>query len=334
VTGGVVYRGFESPAFQGRYVFADSQLGMIWALSADGPPFTMELLLDVPLLGPVAVADDAAGELLVVGYEAGSVYRLHLGGGPLTPDIECIVDANKATAKVHQTAERTWRSCIQARTKGKLSVPVEACAASDPKGKVAKSLAKLDSVAAKECSEEQPYGFESAEVSGAAAVETASHLMFQIFGRDVDAAIPDTKDQRALARCQLGVVKALEKCQKVQQREFIRCKDVNLENGEIDSAGNLAVCLGLDARGRAELTCGARSSKVKRAIDRGCERSGVPLSEAFPGCSAGDATELHACVVAAARCQYCRLYDAADGLGMNCDLFDDGVADGSCRPFD
>jgi hypothetical protein len=333
VTGGVVYRGIESPAFQGRYVFADSELGALWALSSDGPPFNAEFLIDAPLVQPVAITDDATGELLVVDF-AGSVYRLSLGSDVSSPDIDCIVDANKATARVHKSAERAWRRCIQDRTKGKLSTSVEECAASDPKGKVAKSLDKLEDVAAEECSEEQAFGFVSAEVSGAAAVESASHLVFEIFGRDVDAAIPATKAERALARCQLGVLKAVEKCQKAQRKEFIRCKDDNLENGNIDSTGNLAVCLGLDARGKAELSCGARSSKIRREIDKRCVDSGIALEQAFPGCDQEEATALHACVDAAARCHYCRMYDAADDLGENCDLFDDSVGNASCRPFE
>jgi glucose/arabinose dehydrogenase len=333
VTGGVVYRGIESPAFQGRYVFADSELGAVWALSSDGPPFTPEFLIDVPLEQPVAIAEDVFGELIVVDF-AGSVYRLSLGSDTLSPNIDCIVDANKATARVNRSAERAWGRCIQDRTKGKLSTSVEECAASDPKGKVAKSLEKLDDVAAEECNEDEPFGFVSAEVSGDAAVESASHLVFQLFGRDVDAAIPDTKAERPLARCQLGVWKAVERCQKAQRKEFIRCKDDNLENGNIDSPGNLAVCLGLDARGKAELSCGARSSKIRKEIDKRCVDAGVSLEQAFPGCDVGEATALQACVDAAARCHYCRMYDAADDLGVNCDLFDDSLGNASCRPFE
>jgi hypothetical protein len=158
--------------------------------------------------------------------------------------------------------------------------------------------------------------------------------VFEIFGRDVDAAIPATKAERALARCQLGVLKAVEKCQKAQRKEFIRCKDDNLENGNIDSTGNLAVCLGLDARGKAELSCGARSSKIRREIEKRCVGAGIALEQAFPGCDQEEATALHACVDAAARCHYCRMYDAADDLGENCDLFDDSVGNASCRPFE
>ena len=80
VTGGYVYRGRRSPNFYGAYIFGDFESKRIWAMTqAD------RKLIQVKQIGesPERVASfgvDAAGEILIVGYE-GTIYRLALDKG-------------------------------------------------------------------------------------------------------------------------------------------------------------------------------------------------------------------------------------------------------------
>jgi hypothetical protein len=77
--------------------------------------------------------------------------------------------------------------------------------------------------------------------------------------------------------------------------------------------------------------CGDRLS---RSIERSCGEEGLDLAALFPGCSGASPVDLVGCLDAATRCRHCRLFDAAAGLGVHCDLVDDDVANRSCLPLD
>jgi glucose/arabinose dehydrogenase len=73
VTGGFVYRGATKPELLGRYIYGDFVSGKIWALTLDGKQ-NVELLdtaLNISSFG-----EDAAGEIYVLSYSDGGVYKL------------------------------------------------------------------------------------------------------------------------------------------------------------------------------------------------------------------------------------------------------------------
>lgn len=76
VTGGYVYRGSAQPAFWGTYFYADFSVGRIWGLqrTVHGAIQT-QLLTDIDgLISSFGEDDD--GELYVVDYQGGTVYRM------------------------------------------------------------------------------------------------------------------------------------------------------------------------------------------------------------------------------------------------------------------
>ena len=82
VVGGAVYRGSASPAMRGDYFFADWALSLLFRLrwSAAGGLETFEEITGIPvdagqILQPVAITEDAAGELYIVG-RFGQIHRL------------------------------------------------------------------------------------------------------------------------------------------------------------------------------------------------------------------------------------------------------------------
>ena len=81
VTGGYVYRGDAIAGLAGSYVYGDFVSGRIWALTSDGVnPATNELLLDTPhQISTFGI--DRQGEMYVVAYGSGKIYRLT---GPAT----------------------------------------------------------------------------------------------------------------------------------------------------------------------------------------------------------------------------------------------------------
>lgn len=92
VIGGYVYRGSQIPALRGFYVFADylgpeggSRTGMIFALRYDGHSVSQVRDITAQLFPsaegdllnrPTSLGEDAEGELYIVDYIAGSVYKI------------------------------------------------------------------------------------------------------------------------------------------------------------------------------------------------------------------------------------------------------------------
>jgi putative heme-binding domain-containing protein len=81
VTGGHVYRGQQHPSYHGTYIFGDFESRRVWGLTQRN-----RVLTHITQLGtaPDKIASfgvDHQGELLLVGYEQGMVYRVVLADG-------------------------------------------------------------------------------------------------------------------------------------------------------------------------------------------------------------------------------------------------------------
>jgi uncharacterized repeat protein (TIGR03806 family) len=83
VTGGYVYRGTAIPALQGRYVFADFISGNVWHIALDTPS-TLTLDASTAFASNRSISSfgqDNDGELYIVEFNDGTLYRLQQGGG-------------------------------------------------------------------------------------------------------------------------------------------------------------------------------------------------------------------------------------------------------------
>jgi uncharacterized repeat protein (TIGR03806 family) len=83
VTGGYVYRGSAIPGLQGRYVFGDFSTGNIWHIGLDTAP-TLTLTAASAFASGRAISafgQGNDGELYVVDYANGNLYRLQQAGG-------------------------------------------------------------------------------------------------------------------------------------------------------------------------------------------------------------------------------------------------------------
>ncbi|MCB9665813.1 MAG: PQQ-dependent sugar dehydrogenase [Alphaproteobacteria bacterium] len=80
VTGGVVYRGRDLPDLVGQYIFADSQLGQIWALThEDGVELDHRELTSTSAY-IVAIGEDVDHELYFVDHAFGALHQLEPAG--------------------------------------------------------------------------------------------------------------------------------------------------------------------------------------------------------------------------------------------------------------
>lgn len=75
ITGGYVYRGSKLPSLNGKYIFADFVAGTVWALNFNGSKASRTELFDTDLFFS-SLGIDLAGELLLVSYGDGVIYRL------------------------------------------------------------------------------------------------------------------------------------------------------------------------------------------------------------------------------------------------------------------
>lgn len=74
VTGGYVYRGKQFPELVGKYVFGDWETRRMWAATWDGEKVTERVELVEPTIRIVTYAENHAGELYVVDYDAGTIH--------------------------------------------------------------------------------------------------------------------------------------------------------------------------------------------------------------------------------------------------------------------
>ena len=107
VTAGYVYRGTRAPAMAGRHICGDFESRRIWALAQ-----TNRILTNVVEIGRaptriVSFSEDSDGELYLVGYDAGVIYRMNLASVDPTP-LEMRVLANTSE---HEPMR--WRYSVQ-----------------------------------------------------------------------------------------------------------------------------------------------------------------------------------------------------------------------------
>ncbi len=77
ITGGYVYRGSRFPELQGTYFYGDFCSGRIWGLTRSGGLWSAPLALDTAS-AITSFGEDEAGELYVLDFGGGTVYRLVL----------------------------------------------------------------------------------------------------------------------------------------------------------------------------------------------------------------------------------------------------------------
>jgi len=76
ITGGYVYRGKTIPDLQGIYVYGDFGSGRIWGLKWDSHALTFDAQLLHPHINISSFGEDRDGELYVLDYGGGKVYRI------------------------------------------------------------------------------------------------------------------------------------------------------------------------------------------------------------------------------------------------------------------
>jgi putative heme-binding domain-containing protein len=85
VTGGYVYRGRGVPAMQGWYIFGDFESRRVWAIRQEDRHLSDAVEIGRCPTRVVSFSQADDGEIFVVGYDAGAIYRLDLSSVDVTP---------------------------------------------------------------------------------------------------------------------------------------------------------------------------------------------------------------------------------------------------------
>jgi hypothetical protein len=162
-------------------------------------------------------------------------------------------------------------------------------------------------------------------ISGAAerAANDAAH---DLFGAGVVAAAGKP------GKCQAKIAADAGKLLVEHWRVFRKCKKDNFDAISND-ADLLSMCLG-PPQPDPKNKIAKRTAKISSDVTKKCIGKGVsPVGPAFPGdCTAETDMAFAACVADRMDCRFCLGINVADAIvpALDCDLFDDGVANASC----
>ncbi len=297
---------------------------------------------------------------LALAFSAGNAFAIAQNKGQQ----KCITKVNKNGSKVAKAQGKDSFKCILFAGKGKLpklgATNPDDCLTTDSKGKVQKKKDKTVQFADKFCTEaERRPGLRRSfrhhrrhrercrGRSGARAGRGRLWLQpHRVAGR--------LRHRQGRCKCQAKVVKDMTKLADAKLKEFIKCKKFALKakgklpfpNGAT-SAADLETCvddagtpgsIAADSKGKIL----KKADKIAKDVFKKCAnaKSGpVDMSAAFPGDCAGEdasggetlaANAFAQCVDRHVECRVCLMINQMDNLNVDCDLFDDGVANSSC----
>ncbi len=178
------------------------------------------------------------------------------------------------------------------------------------------------------------FGYTSAATVNAAAVQAEVDLTADVYGSDLEIAVIACDTNKPGCVCQQKVSSSVEKLAATKLKEFLTCKKKTLKSGASSSASlrdcvdNPATPGSIAADSKQKMQKAV--AKLVGTIGKKCDTPGV-TDGAFPGkCTGLAGAPLGTCLDVQVECRVCQMINAMDGLFVNCDLFDDQIANGSC----
>ncbi len=232
----------------------------------------------------------------------------------------CINKINKDAAKVGKAQGKENAKCVKNGTKDSVAVN---CPTADIKMKVQKNLDKTNADDTAFCTADAPdFAYTSGANAGPAYRQAELDLLVDLFGT-TNLDMPVSSD-KVIGGCQFKVTKDTEKVAAAAAKSFDKCKKDALKSPTV-AALDVQACVGDDTKGKVLKA----SNKLAADITKKC--LSVTVATTFPGsCSGAAVGTLAACLTARAKCRMCLAENDADSLSANCELVDDGLANGSC----
>jgi hypothetical protein len=259
---------------------------------------------------------------------------------------KCIKAMNGEAVKVGDAQAKESVKCQKLAARGltdKLGIPpqaqtAQACLTNDVKGRVQKRASKLSDRDESKClagPQQLPdFGYAGAMGAGMAVLVESLGLTEDLFGPGLDAALVLKDQDKVGAKCQEVVHSLSHKVFKAVAKEVQKNADYSLRGRFLVQAYS-AVSLSRTVRNAIEVDAKRKIAKAESKLadkaGRSCEGD---LTNLFPGtCSdrAGTASNLAECANEVARCRACKAAEGFGALTLDCDGFDNGLADSSCQ---
>lgn len=247
---------------------------------------------------------------------------------------KCLNTVNKDGSLVAKAQGKANVGCVKDAGAGKLTGTAESCLTADAKGKLQKAKDKTVADAAKSCTSAPSFAYPGAAATNAGAEQAGLDLVEDVFGEPLDAAITSCTANKAGCGCQAKIIDDVSKLADTKIAEFVKCKKTVLKNGA-NSGAALQACV--DDAGTAGSIKADSKGKIAKAlvklggdIAKKCDTPGVTTTS-FPGaCTGMSGAALAQCLDRLVECRVCQAINDMDALFVNCDVFDDAVANGTC----
>jgi hypothetical protein len=255
---------------------------------------------------------------------------------------KCINKINKDTIKVLAAKGKLGGGCVKDAVKTSLTPGAAAtsCLAADAKGKVSGKKAKTVSDEMKNCSAPLPdFAYTSAANANADADNAGGQLMQDVFGVSFGALLPcDTNPKECL--CQRQAIDRVVKMFNAANQIFVKCKKFALAIGHdpfplgASSAADIEKCAtgpgsGLSVAEDPGAKIADAGTQLGDTVTKFCGQT--PNDEfAIGRCAGLSNANRTICLEDRVFCRFCLMVNGADNLAINCDVFDDGVTNGSC----
>ena len=253
-------------------------------------------------------------------------------------DRVCVGEVNKKAFAVVRAMNRDAAACLQnaaAQKMDKLGTPATPldCLTNDVKGRVARSVEKLQDREANVCwvGDLPDFGYAGSAMVANTAVGQSTGLVDDVFS-DLSLSALHMDTDKAGALCQKHAMKQGHKLYEYLLKQAHKRQDHAMRGkggAPVLTADQLALAtlgyLQTDAKGKVA----RKAARLGTVLDRKCAAA-PNLATVFPGCAPADTGELGACVERASRCRFCKAHAAMDALPADCDNFDDGATNGSC----
>jgi len=253
---------------------------------------------------------------------------------------KCLSSMGGYVTRIDTTQIRANQTCVKTEGKGKLDTSVADCLVADSRGQMQKlsdkiTEAQTDPDRGKCIGAAVPdFGYVP---TGAAMVAAAQPpqvaFIAAVYGDDPESVIVDSSDRanRSQALCQTTIEKSANKIVASEVKSFKSCMTRGLRSrtAPISDATELAAC---SSDAKLIERSDKDTTKLVDQIGKKCTEKSVDWATVVGGDCASEATPAAyaSCIQTKASCAACEIINGGYDLAIDCDLHDNGAADGSC----
>ena len=253
----------------------------------------------------------------------------------------CLNGLGKNAAGVAKAQGREAASCLGLAARG-ADLPgggLGACLDADPKERVAKAEGKTLQTDTSLCVSPPHFGYQPVATVNDAARAGSTSLLGDFLGGEMGTAVVTCESNRAACGCQSAVLKAATSSFSAKLKTYLACKKKALSGGAT-SVGALADCVD-DVAASDSIAADTRGKLAKKDADledtvvSACLDASLVTDTLFPGECVGHSGDpgFADCIDERIECRVCEMLNRGEGLGVDCDLFDDGAPNASCVGF-